>query len=110
MGRHNRGSAQEHDALVQVEPVTIHRDFNGDSHRRGDKTESGNFGIQQHWGYDLPRKDIQNASAGCLVGRTTKGHKEFIALVRDDARFVANRNYTFMTTIMPVTDLIAAVN
>jgi hypothetical protein len=27
------------------------------------------FGVHQHWGYDLPHDNMGNSSAGCLVGR-----------------------------------------
>ena len=57
------------------------------------------------WGYDLPHNDINNASAGCLVGRTKAGHLEFIELLKSDERVRANGGYRFMTTVMPVAEL-----
>lgn len=106
MGKHNRGTVNEHDALVQVGPITVFRDFNKDFKRNDDKQETrDNMGIQQHWGYNSPRNDIQKASAGCLVGRSTAGHLEFMALLKKDARFIANPNYTFMSAVMPVSAL-----
>lgn len=109
MGKHNRGTTNEHDALIQVGPITVFRDFNRDFKRDNDKQETrDNMGIQQHWGYNSPKNDIQKASAGCLVGRSTSGHLEFIALLKTDARFVANPNYLFMSTIMPVAALSTA--
>lgn len=59
------------------------------------------FGVNQHWGFDLPKGDIGNASAGCLVGRTKSGHKEFMAIVKRDPRFEASRGYCFMTSVLP---------
>ena len=58
------------------------------------------FGINQHWGYDLPATDIRNASAGCLVGRLTNGHKAFMKLVKTDARYAQSHAYRFMTTVL----------
>jgi len=40
------------------------------------------------------------ASAGCLVGRTRDGHREFIQLIKQDRRYLANPHYVFTTTII----------
>ena len=77
----------------------------GDLIRTGDQLDTGLFGINQHWGFDLPRNNIGLASAGCLVGRTTAGHKEFMALIKQDRRFQTSSNYTFLTTIIPGNEL-----
>jgi len=91
----------DHEALRQVKPLPMYRDKNQDFKRTGDKLDIGLFGINQHWGYDLNRADIGGASAGCLVGRTKEGHKEFMALIKTDPRFLVRENYTFMSTILP---------
>ncbi|NJP21759.1 MAG: hypothetical protein HC763_25245, partial [Hydrococcus sp. CRU_1_1] len=39
------------------------------------------------WGYDLPVGNIGSSSAGCLVGRTRKGHREFMSLVKSDRSY-----------------------
>ena len=52
--------------------VTVCRDLNKDGQRTGDKRQTGEFGINQHWGYDLP--EVEKASAGCLVGQSKDGH------------------------------------
>lgn len=101
MGRHRIGYPTEHEALVQTGPVRIHRDINRDFRREGDPVFTGGFALNQHWGYDYPRNDIRNASAGCLVGRTREGHREFIAALRKDPRFLAGSNYRFTTSILP---------
>ena len=91
-----------HEALVQTAPLTVWRDKNKDYKRTGDHQDTGLFGINQHWGYDLPKNDLGNSSAGCLVGRMKKGHREFMALIKQDARFKASGgSYRFMSTIMP---------
>jgi lysozyme family protein len=91
-----------HEALVQTAPLTVYRDKNKDYSRLDDVQDTGLFGINQHWGYDLPKNDLGNSSAGCLVGRMKKGHREFMALIKQDARYkAAGGSYKFMTTIMP---------
>lgn len=103
VGRHHT-----HEALVQTAPITVFRDFNKDYRRDGDKRDTGLFGVNQHWGYDLPRNDMQTSSAGCLVGRSTSGHRDFMSRVKNDARYRASGgSYRFMTTIMPGTALAA---
>ena len=91
-----------HEALVQVADITVFRDANRYYKRGGDETDVGLFGVNQHWGYDLPRHDLGNSSAGCLVGRSTAGDREFMRLVKSDARYIAsNGDYRFLTTILP---------
>ena len=100
------GTHHGHEALVQVADVTVFRDFNKDFKREGDARDTGLFGINQHWGYDLPCNDLGNSSAGCLVGRTTAGRHEFMRLVKSAWRFVvSNGAYRFITTILPANAL-----
>ncbi len=101
------GNAERHEALVQVANVTVFRDFNQDFMRTGDKTDTGLFGINQHWGYDLDYNNVHNASAGCLVGRTRDGHREFMAIIKKDKRYVTNYEYVFYTTVIPGDELVA---
>ncbi|MBE9004328.1 peptidoglycan-binding protein [Fortiea sp. LEGE XX443] len=100
------GTAEIHEALRQVKDIVVHRDFNKDFQRTGDKLDTGLFYINQHWGYDAPSNDIKLASAGCLVGRTRQGHREFMAIIKQDRRYVANRDYVFYTTVIPGDDLL----
>jgi hypothetical protein len=99
------GNSQPHEALVQVAPVKVHRDLDRNFIRTGDRVDEGLFGINQHWGYDLPESNIGQASAGCLVGRTRKGHREFMAIVKSDRRYRENPNYIFVTTVIAGDDL-----
>lgn len=99
------GNSEPHEALVQVAPIKVHRDANKDMRRTGDKTDEGIFGINQHWGYDCPHTNIGLASAGCLVGRTRSGHREFMKLIKQDIRYRLDNNYLFMTTIIAGDDL-----
>jgi hypothetical protein len=101
VGTHHAGSPAAHEALVQVENISIYRDLNKDYKRDGDTRYTGIFAINQHWGYDMPKDDLRTSSAGCLVGRTKAGHREFMSLVKSDSRYVVNNSYRFMTAVMP---------
>ncbi|HEY8521612.1 MAG TPA: hypothetical protein VIN61_16185 [Gammaproteobacteria bacterium] len=101
VGTHMAGKPSAHEALVQTAPIRVHRDLNEDFERVGDQSFEGVFGINQHWGYDLPKSDIGKAGAGCLVGRTKSGHRRFMQLCKADARYVANHGYRFMTAVLP---------
>lgn len=101
VGTHHPGKASAHEALVQVEPILVYRDLNKDFKRQGDQTEFGLFAINQHWGYNAPKDDLGQTSAGCLVGRTKAGHLEFMSMIKADPRYLANSTYRFITTIIP---------
>ena len=106
VGMHPRGNpAIAHEALVQVKELTVYRDLNEDFRRDDDAQFTGLFGINQHAGYNRPVDDIGNASAGCLVGRTKSGHQAFMAQVKKDPRFVANRGFRFMTTVITAAEV-----
>jgi hypothetical protein len=105
VGTHKPGKRSAHEALVQVAPITVCRDANKDFKRDHDAQVFGIFGINQHWGFDLPKTDIGKASAGCLVGRSKDEHKDFISLVKDDARYKTSKGYRFMTAVLPVAAL-----
>jgi hypothetical protein len=102
VGRHG---SDQHEALIQVEKITVYRDKNRDYRRDGDAPDTGLFGINQHWGYDLAENNIQNASAGCLVGRLKAEHAAFMTAIKHDPRHRHGTGYRFMTTVMPVTAL-----
>lgn len=100
VGEHRGGSNVGHEALVQVADIKIYRDLNQDF-KRNDQTYAGQFGVNQHWGYNLPDDDMKNASAGCLVGQRVDEHKVFMSLVKEDPRYAASHAYRFITTVMP---------
>lgn len=104
VGTHGKGDGA-HEALVQADNVTVFRDANRDSKRAGDLPDTGMFGINQHWGYDMSRTNVHNASAGCLVGRLKSGHREFMKLVKDDRRYAQSHAYRFLTTIIDRNEL-----
>jgi hypothetical protein len=93
-------SNPRHPALVQRETLPVFRDLNRDFQRQGDTVHVGLFGINQHHGFSSNPNDIQQDSAGCLVGRAKTGHTEFLRIVKTDARFHASADYRFMTAIL----------
>ena len=96
-----------HEALVQTGgEVTVCRDLNKDGQRTGDKRQTGEFGINQHWGYDLP--EVEKASAGCLVGQSKDGHRQFMALVKSDPRYQVNRKHVFAAAILPESEVLTS--
>ena len=95
----------DHEGLVQTDDVAFYRDLNKDFSREGDRLIIGMIGLNQHWGYDLPRGDIGHSSAGCLVGRTPQGHREFMKIIKADPRYEVSRGYKFMTTVIPASAL-----
>lgn len=106
VGTHKAGTPSAHEALVQIDNIRVHRDFNQDRSRKGDAIDVGSgFGVNQHKGFNMPPNNIGKASAGCLVGRTNVGHQEFMTLVKTDPRFLANNGYKYMTTIIAGDDL-----
>jgi hypothetical protein len=105
VGFHN--NSQNHEALIQVGPITVVRDRdNSMTRNNGDLIDTGSgFFINQHSGFDNPRNLVGKASAGCLVGRTWEGHRSFMRLVNQDARYGAFSGYLFSTAIIPGNEL-----
>lgn len=105
VGTHYGSTGRDaHEALEQCGQIKVHRDRNRDGFRTGDPIDVGsNFFINQHWGFDLPVVGV--ASAGCLVGQTRAGHREFMQLIKQDCRYQLNSGYVFWTTIIPGDDL-----
>ena len=94
-------------ALLQVADITVHRDFDRNGFRTGDKLDTGSdFGINQHHANDASRHDIGRWSAGCLVGRSKAEHNKFMEIIMQDRRYNLNSNYIFETTIIPGDDLL----
>lgn len=101
VGTHRAGSPSAHEALVQTLPVKVTRDLDENFDPTGDRTFVGLFGINQHWGYDFSREDVRTASAGCLVGRTRAGHRQFMDWCKSDPRYQVNHSYRFITSVLP---------
>lgn len=103
VGTHNGN----HEALIQEGgPVTVHRDFDKNGLRTGDKLDTGYFGINQHNGYDNPTNHVGKASAGCLIGRTRSEHKQFMQIIKQDRRYLQDNAFVFTSTIIPGDDLV----
>jgi hypothetical protein len=93
------GIHKDHEALVQTGgAVTVCRDRNRDGLRTNDLHETGYFGINQHWGGDAA--SVGRWSAGCLVGQSRNGHREFMQLVKTDSRYRENSKYVFWTAVL----------
>jgi len=96
------GKHRGYEALAQTGAVVVvARDLNKDFRRDNDRHTTGFYGINQHHGANAPQDDIGGHSAGCLVGRTVAGHKEFMKIVKTDPRYLADKKYVFRTTVMP---------
>lgn len=106
MGYHKVSTnRRNHPALIQCNPLPIHRDLNRDGSRTGDVVYTGIFGINQHGtriGYtDNNPGKVENWSEGCLVGKDWNKHIEFINLLKTDIRYKQDNEYIFTTTIIP---------
>ncbi len=108
VGIYGRDSSS-HEALVQTGgEVTVHRDFDRNGIRTGDKLHAGYFGINQHNGYDNPINHVGKASAGCLIGRSSREHKQFMSLIKQDQRYLRDKKFVFTSTIIPGNELAKA--
>ena len=105
MGRTGLGTEHEQEALVQVQPLPVTRDANRDFRRNGDERQRGLYGMDQHGGFDAPGDEVGGIGAGCLVGRVQDGHRAFMALLRDDARWRASHAYRFMVSLLGVEEV-----
>lgn len=95
------GTHHTHEAWIQTGgSVSGTRDYTRKGGRDFGHPDQGWFGINQHWGYDFPRSDIRNSSAGCLVGRKVDGHLDFMRQTKQDARVRARPAYVMPTTVL----------
>lgn len=91
----------EHTALVQVMPLPVHRDYNRDSKRTGDRVDVGLFGINQHGTRpNIRPTQVGTWSEGCLVARYWTDHLRFIEWCQMDARYVADPLFIFSATVI----------
>lgn len=109
IGWHGNGGSG-HEALVQVAPVTVCRDNNADYARTGDRLDKGLFGLNIHWGYNLPRENIQRASAGCQNVRDEGDFAAYMRLVKSDAEYqrlkAAGQDFMFTYTLIDASDML----
>jgi hypothetical protein len=91
-------------ALVQVAPVDIIRDTNRNGKAdEGDEKSHSQIGANQHSASD--QKVVDDASAGCPVGRTSKGHQEFMNFLQKDTDYQKNSNFIFSTGFIAAKEL-----
>lgn len=96
MGVHN-GSQP---ALQHCDAILVCRDLNKDGSREGDKVYQS-YGTVNH--HSTKKKGtprvVGKYSAGCMVGMEWDDHILFLAQLRTDWRYMANKNYKFIATI-----------
>ena len=102
-GSHAIGLHQgKYEALRQVGPLTVYRDFTKDGIYQTDKTETGVFGINIHKaGVDSTRVD--DWSHGCQVFKRVADFNEFMLLAKKAAALHGNR---FTYTLIESKDLV----
>ncbi len=107
MGYHKASKyGTKHPALVQCKSVAVHRDFNKDGKRTGDRLDVGLFGINQHStkeGYK--GSTVEDWSEGCLVGKDWNQHLKFLELLKTDPRYQLDNDFIFTTAIVPGDEL-----
>lgn len=96
-------------ALLQTGILKLYRDRNKDGLRsKTDPIDIGKTGIAQHsTGSNITPALVDRYSAGALVGRRNNWHLAFLDLVRKDSRYLSNKGYVFMTTILPGKEIAA---
>jgi len=99
LGLHQRNPA--HPALVQVAPITGHRDRNRDGKRTADPMTQDVSGLNQHGTRpNLNSVRVGEWSYACLVRRMWNEHMEFYNLCANDPRVKADANFTLSTTVV----------
>lgn len=88
-----------HDAPALRQARNLHGTRDGKVHyARDGKPDFGMFGVHHHKGYDYPKNNIGQSSAGCQVGRTVAGHMEFWHILKTDSRF--SPTFVWTSTVM----------
>lgn len=95
----------DHPALVQVRPLPVHRDYNRDGRRTGDRIDVGLFGINQHGTRPgvVPRQ-VGTWSEGCLVAQLWQDHLNFMDIIRTDIRYQQDKELLFTATVIDTSD------
>lgn len=83
------------EALVQVKPVTVYRDRNGDNVLDYINPDTGLFGINIHWS-NLSRTSVRvdNWSEGCQVGTGPEYREQFLCML-SAARIQYGNHFTY---------------
>lgn len=88
-------------ALQQSAPIVVFRDLNKDGERAGDRKFIAPATINQHTtSINFNSPNVGRHSAGCLVGKDWIEHFDFIKLLEMDYRYVSNKSYQFITTVL----------
>lgn len=88
-------------ALQQNGPIIVCRDLNKDGQRDGDRRHIVMSTVNQHTtSMSYTGNEVGKWSAGCLVGKSYSGHMDFMETIRKDARYVSNKAYQFITTVL----------
>jgi hypothetical protein len=104
IGWHN-SAGFNHAALVQRGSILGYRDKNRDGKRIGDPVSFAT-GVNQHsTALKFKGSQVGNFSAGCLVGKEWAKHIEFMQVLQQDARFIADKStFLFSSTIIDASD------
>lgn len=109
VGTHRANTRGAQPALVQTGPVKVHRDLDKNGRRSSrDFIDIGLFGINQHSTTNTPA-NIEQWSAGCLVGLRMDWHLDFLNIVQNDLRYQLNPDYAFLTTVIAGDEMVKEV-
>jgi len=110
MGYHRHAKyPNQHPALVQCDPVLVHRDKNRDHKRQGDIIAQG-YGINQHsTNPHYTGGPVGGHSAGCLVRKLWSDHLQFLEILKADPRQIADDKYVWKTTIIQGKELCSKI-
>lgn len=86
------------EALVQVKPVTVFRDRNGDMTMDYDNPDTGLFGINIHWSSKTRTStQVDNWSEGCQVGTGVDERNAFLSIIKEaKVRYGNSFTYTLL--------------
>jgi hypothetical protein len=94
-----------HPALVQSATILVHRDANKDQKRTGDPIHPA-MGINHHsTKLYFKGEKVGNWSEGCLVGWSWREHLDFIALMKSDPRYIADKSFKWDFTLIDIMKL-----
>ena len=94
------GCRPPYSALVQTGAIDIWRDSDRTGTRKGlfIKGSTGND-INLHHGYGA--ENVGWNSEGCLTAQDPTGHFDFMDLIKNDKRFIADNSYEYYVAVLP---------
>ena len=88
--RYGNHKGPDHRALVQCAKIRVHRDFDKNGFRTGEKIVYDVQGLNHHGpSWSFTGDQVNDNSAGCLVGFRRMEHEAFMNFVLSDPRFKA---------------------